>query len=51
MNGSKANPAMVAWKDQLTDTELASVVTYVRNDFGNATGDVVQPKDIAAARH
>jgi cytochrome c oxidase subunit 2 len=51
MNGSKANPTMVAWKDQLTDTELASVVTYVRNDFGNSTGDVVQPKDIAAARH
>jgi len=51
MNGSKANPAMVAWKDQLSDTEVAAVVTYVRNDFGNSTGDAVQPKDIAAARH
>jgi len=51
LNGSKANPAMVAWKEQLNDTELASVVTYVRNDFGNSAGDVVQPKDIAAARH
>lgn len=51
MNGSKANPAMPAWKDQLSDTELAQVVTYVRNDFGNSTGDAVQPKDIAAARH
>jgi cytochrome c oxidase subunit II len=51
MNGSKANPAMIAWKSQLSDTELAEVVTYVRNDFGNSTGDAVQPKDIAAARH
>jgi cytochrome c oxidase subunit 2 len=51
MNGSKRNPAMMAWKDQLGDAELAAVVTYVRNDFGNATGDAVQPKDVAAARH
>ena len=51
MNGSKANPAMAAWKDQLSDTELAQVITYVRNDFGNTTGDAVQPKDVAAARH
>src|SRR5258708_13197550 len=51
LNGSKANPAMVAWKDQLTDADIASVVTYVRNDFGNATGDAVQPAQVAAAKH
>src|SRR3984957_11448205 len=50
VNGSKKNPAMVAWKGQLSDVDIASVITYVRNSFGNATGDVVQPKEIAAAR-
>jgi len=51
VNGSTKNPAMAAWKNQLSDVELASVITYVRNSFGNAVGDSVQPKDIAAARH
>jgi cytochrome c oxidase subunit 2 len=51
VNGSKANPAMVAWKDQLSDADIASVVTYVRNDFGNTTGDAVQPAQVAAAKH
>jgi cytochrome c oxidase subunit II len=50
VNGSKKNPAMVAWKTQLSDLEIAGVVTYERNSFGNKTGDMVQPKDIAAAR-
>jgi cytochrome c oxidase subunit II len=50
VNGSTKNPAMVAWKGQLSDVELASVITYVRNSFGNDLGDVVQPKDVAAAR-
>jgi cytochrome c oxidase subunit 2 len=50
MNGGKKNPAMAAWKGQLSDVELAAVITYERNAFGNATGDLVQPKDIAAAR-
>jgi len=50
MNGSKKNPAMAAWKGQLSDLDLAAVITYERNAFGNATGDIVQPKDIAAAR-
>jgi cytochrome c oxidase subunit 2 len=51
VNGSKKNPAMAAWKNQLSDVELASVITYVRNSFGNAVGDSVQPKDIALVRH
>jgi cytochrome c oxidase subunit II len=51
VNGSTRNPAMVAWKGQLSDVEIASVITYVRNSFGNDLGDLVQPKDIAAARH
>jgi cytochrome c oxidase subunit 2 len=49
VNGSKKNPAMVAWKNQLSDLEMAAVITYERNSFGNKTGDVVQPKAVAAA--
>jgi cytochrome c oxidase subunit 2 len=41
---------MAAWKGQLSDLDLAAVITYERNAFGNTTGDIVQPKDIAAAR-
>jgi len=41
--------AMVAWKG-LSDTDLAAVITYTRNSWGNKTGDVVQPSAIKAAR-
>ncbi|BAK78593.1 cytochrome c oxidase, subunit II [Pseudogulbenkiania sp. NH8B] len=50
LNGSKRNPAMAAWGKQLSDTDIAAVITYERNAWGNHTGDVVQPKDIKAAR-
>ena len=50
VNGSKKNPAMVAWKSQLSDLQIAAVITYERNAFGNKVGDMVQPKQIAAAR-
>jgi len=50
VNGSKKNPAMVAWKNQLSDLEIAAVITYERNSFGNKLGDAVQPKQIAEAR-
>jgi cytochrome c oxidase subunit 2 len=49
MNG-KANTAMAAYGKQLSDVELAAVITYERNAFGNATGDVVQPAEIKALR-
>ena len=49
LNGSKKNPAMAASKGQLSDLEIAAVITYERNAFGNAVGDVVQPNQIAAA--
>jgi cytochrome c oxidase subunit 2 len=42
--------AMAAFGPQLNDAELAAVVTYERNAWGNKTGDVVQPKDIKAQR-
>jgi len=48
LNG-KPETAMVAW-NTLTDLELAAIITYERNAWGNATGDLVQPRDIKAAR-
>ncbi len=35
---------------RLTDVELAEVITYERNAWGNKTGDAIQPSEIAAAR-
>ncbi|MGZ5713953.1 MAG: cytochrome c oxidase subunit II [Caldimonas sp.] len=46
LNGRNAMPA---WK-QLSDTEIAAVVTFTKNHWSNATGQVVQPTDVAAAR-
>ena len=48
LNGAN-NGAMPAWK-QLSDTELAAVITYTKNNWGNKTGQVVQPSDLVAAR-
>ncbi len=49
LNGSKTNPAMGAFASQLTKTEIAAVVTYERNAWGNNTGDLVQPAAVDAA--
>lgn len=46
----KAGTAMQAFGPQLNDLEIAAVVTYERNAWGNDTGDVVQPADVKAAR-
>ena len=40
--------AMQAFANQLTDKEIAAVVTYQRNAWGNDTGDVVQASDVNA---
>jgi len=42
--------AMQPYKDQLTDEEIAAVTTYVRNAWGNNTGDDIQPAEVAALR-
>jgi len=44
-----ANGAMPAWR-QLSDTELAAVITFTKNNWGNKTGQLVQPAEVAAAR-
>lgn len=49
MNGVPGT-AMQAFAAQLNDVELAAVVTYQRNAFGNDMGDLVQPADVKAAR-
>jgi cytochrome c oxidase subunit 2 len=46
----KPNTAMAAYGGQLGDGDIAAVVTYERNAWGNKTGDVVQPAEIKAAR-
>jgi len=46
MNG-RAGTAMVAWRNQLSDQDMAAALTYTRNAFGNETGDVIQPLTIA----
>ncbi|MDV3238886.1 MAG: cytochrome c oxidase subunit II [Gammaproteobacteria bacterium] len=49
LNG-KSGTAMAAFGAQLNDADLAAVITYERNAWGNDTGDVVQPADVKAAR-
>jgi cytochrome c oxidase subunit 2 len=43
------NGAMPSWR-QLSDTELAAVITFTKNNWGNQTGQLVQPSEVAAAR-
>ena len=35
---------------QLSDADLAAIITFERNSWGNKTGEAIQPADIAAAR-
>ncbi|WP_420795296.1 cytochrome c oxidase subunit II [Legionella brunensis] len=42
--------AMQAFKDQLTDAEVAAIATYERNAWENNTNDEVQPADVAKVR-
>ncbi len=48
LNGQN-NGAMPAWK-HLSDTDLASVITYTKNNWSNKTGQLVQPAEVLAAR-
>jgi cytochrome c oxidase subunit 2 len=41
---------MGAFKDQLKDTDIAAVTTYIKNSWSNKTGQLVQPSDVLAAR-
>lgn len=48
LNGAGGG-SMPAWK-QLSDTELAAVMTYAKNTWSNRTDQIVQPADVVAAR-
>jgi cytochrome c oxidase subunit 2 len=47
LNGQ--NVAMPAWK-QLSDSEIAAVISFTKNQWSNQTGQVVQPADVRVAR-
>jgi cytochrome c oxidase subunit 2 len=34
----------------ISDGDIAAVMTYTRNAWGNETGDVIQTQDIVSAR-
>jgi cytochrome c oxidase subunit II len=42
--------AMVAFGKQLNNVELAAVITFTRNNWGNKTGESIQPAEIKARR-
>lgn len=48
LNGQKAMPA---FKQTLSETEIAAVITYTRNSWSNkASENIVQPAEVVAAR-
>jgi cytochrome c oxidase subunit 2 len=49
MNG-KPGTAMAAFAAQLSDLDIASVITYERNSWSNKDGDFVKPSEIKALR-
>ena len=48
LNGQNEG-TMPAWK-QLSDVELAAVITFTKNNWSNKTGQIVQPSEVVAAR-
>ncbi len=50
MNG-RPGTAMAAFAGQLSDADIAAVVTYQRNAWDNKAGDMTQPAEIATLRN
>jgi cytochrome c oxidase subunit 2 len=48
LNGQN-NGAMPSWK-ALSDTDLAAVISFTKNNWSNKTGQVVQPSEVLASR-
>ena len=46
----KADTEMQAWAPQLSDLEIAAVITYERNSWNNNTDDIIQPITVYEAR-
>ncbi|MFP5422107.1 cytochrome c oxidase subunit II [Pseudomonas sp. WS 5011] len=47
VNG-KSGTSMAAFGKQLSEVDIAAIITYERNAWGNAVGDMVTPKDVLA---
>jgi cytochrome c oxidase subunit 2 len=45
LNG-RPGTAMAAYRNQLNPVDLAAVITFERNSFGNTTGDMISPVEI-----
>jgi cytochrome c oxidase subunit 2 len=43
------NGAMPSWK-AMSDTDIAAVISYTKNNWSNKTGQLVQPADVLALR-
>ena len=48
LNGQN-NQSMPSWK-QLSDTDIAAVISYTKNNWSNKTGQLVQPSEVLTAR-
>ncbi|MCI8208734.1 cytochrome B559 subunit alpha [Pseudomonas sp. S25] len=46
----KAGTAMAAFGKQLSEVDIAAVITYERHAWGNNTNDMVTPKDVLALK-
>jgi cytochrome c oxidase subunit II len=46
----KPGTAMAAFGKQLSEVDIAAVITYERNAWGNAMNDMVTPKDVLALK-
>ncbi len=42
--------AMIAWKDTLSNLDIAAVVTYERNSWGNHTAEAIQPAEVGGIK-
>ncbi|CAM3708538.1 cytochrome c oxidase subunit II [Polynucleobacter brandtiae] len=47
LNGKNAMPK---WSGVISDGDIAAVITYTRNAWGNKTGEVIQTQDIVVTR-
>ena len=45
----KPGTAMAAFGKQLSPVDIAAIITYERNAWGNAVGDMLTPQEVLAA--
>ena len=50
VDGKTYNGAMPAWKGQLSNAEIAAVITYIRSNVGNKAAAVTEAQVAAAAK-